>query len=656
MEEKKNKCPLCNKKLVLKDGVPVCPDCGYRDPYRAAGQQQQSGYGQQLQASYSQQQQEACAQQKGAGSSRKAIIPVVVLLAVLLLAGGIGYLYFAMETAFTELFGEEQSGDGSRDNSTAYSASGEASAGTSEAAPSRETPNVSHLTFNPPESELLQQFVSVVFGKPAASVTREDLNSVVGFALYEADNSGIVYVDYTLADGTAATCYLTETYVDASDFKCFPNLQVLDLGSSSLDWDTDWHNLESLSALACESTLEELAGYMDVSQLTALQLSCGFLMQDLSGIEEYSNLEYLCLDCDYGVKTLSGLSQASALKAFILEDGDSVTDFSELYHMPWLVQLSIESDGLRDIGFIREMPQLQSLELRDTQLMNIDAVRDCADTLTCLKLHRNYSVEDYSVVLECTGLEELELYVNYDTGAEMTAPDLSGLSGLKTLTLGNFDSFPSLGALTKLESLTLIDGGYAANPEELAVLEGCPELKSLALLDMSVEAEYLKPISRLTSLEFVDLTDTFIWGSINPVLELPNLQRLILEDADFGLKPDQMPVNESLQVLNLQGAVAHRLQEDGSWDYRADDTRVKLGEYPEFFAQFPNLMVLEAPSQELQDIAFAAELSSLFYLDITDNYVTDLTPLAGLEQLQIVVCENNPIADTTGLKKVTVIR
>ncbi len=45
MEEKKNKCPLCNKKLVMKGGVPTCPDCGYRDPYRSGSGQSQSGYG-----------------------------------------------------------------------------------------------------------------------------------------------------------------------------------------------------------------------------------------------------------------------------------------------------------------------------------------------------------------------------------------------------------------------------------------------------------------------------------------------------------------------------------------------------------------------------------------------------------------------------------
>ncbi|MDE7046362.1 MAG: hypothetical protein K2O97_15440 [Acetatifactor sp.] len=60
MEERKNRCPLCNKMLVIKDGVPACPDCGYRDPYRSGesqtgDSQQQPNYGGQSQANYGQQ-------------------------------------------------------------------------------------------------------------------------------------------------------------------------------------------------------------------------------------------------------------------------------------------------------------------------------------------------------------------------------------------------------------------------------------------------------------------------------------------------------------------------------------------------------------------------------------------------------------------------
>ena len=50
-----------------------------------------------------------------------------------------------------------------------------------------------------------------------------------------------------------------------------------------------------------------------------------------------------------------------------------------------------------------------------------------------------------------------------------------------------------------------------------------------------------------------------------------------------------------------------------------------------------------------------SQLPRLVYLDITNNYVTDLSPLAGLGQLEVVVCKNNPVDGRTEPKNVIMI-
>lgn len=654
MEEKKDKCPLCNKRLVMKDGVPTCPDCGYRDPYRAVGGQTQPNLSPQAGAARP-------VVEKKDNSSRNLVIAIGAIAAVLmiaLLAYGcyaiVNYAYMRFDDLYMEeaeaayeiyadSYSHRESGNG-----TSSSAEPETSTG-------RGSSDVSHLTFTTPESTFLKEFVSQLFGKPAESLTRDEMGSIVGLKLYDPSNRSGMEVTYELADGAVGTCYLTWTHVETTDFKCFYNLERLDLGNTSLDWDTDWHDLKNLSSLSCKASLDDLAKYMDVTQLRELRLIRDSLMKDLSGIEVYSNLEQLSLDFNDHAVSLTGISQATSVKELIIIDGDGITDFEELYDMPQLTLLSIESKGLRDIGFVSDMPDLRSLELRNTQLKRIDAVADRADTLKCLRLHQNYSVEDYSAVLECTGLEELELYVEYDINGEMIMPDISVMPDIKILTLGNFDVFPGIQELSKLESLTLIDGGVGRDPERLAGLEALTGLKVLSLIDMSVEPEFLEPIGRIPSLEVLDLEDTFVWGDINVVFTLPNLRILNLEDADFGLNLEEMPVCESLRELNLTDANAHILAEDGSWDYRTSNTRIYLGDYTEIFEHMPNLTSLHIPSQELQDVDFAENLSQLVYLDITNNYVTDLTPLAGLEQLRVVICGNNPVHERTGLNNIILI-
>lgn len=717
MAEKKNKCPLCSKRLVMRDGVPTCPDCGYRDPYRtgggqsqpnysqsvpaggsrqqpdygqpsqaggscqqlnygqpapAGGSRQQSGYGQPSQTGGSRQQPEyGQPPQAGNGGGSPQVIPgagttdnntgklvtplavVIIALVTVVCVSMILAVVVGISSVVGDILDET-----ARDSYQEFSTSPHASSDWESSASSSSQHgggDVGHLTFEPPESELLQEFVSQLFDKPAASVTREELNRVIRLEIRDMYNYNGTEIEYELSDGAAGICYLSSTRVDSEDFKCFPKIQTLDLGRNYLDWDTDWHNLTSLTSLACEGTLEDLEGYMDVSQLTALDLSCDFLMRDCSGLEAYGNLEYLKLDCGDHEMELTGIAQAPSLQTLIIEDGDFITDFGELYHMPQLKELSIESKGLKDIGFISHMSGLESLELAGTELLRIDTISDRADTLKCLRLHRNFSVGDYSPVFECTGLEELELYVDYDYNTDMAMPDLSMMPGLRILALGNYERFPGLENLTALESLTLMDAGSFGNDGELTGLENLTNLKSLTLLNMSVEPGLLESFAGVDSLETINLTDTFIWGDINAVFGLPNLKVLNLDEANFGLRLEEMPVSESLLELDMTYARVHRLKEDGSWDFTTGNTQVSLGEYAEFFDHIPNLMVLKVPEQELKDVEFAANLPQLTYLDITNNHVTDLSPLAGLGQLEVIVCKNNPVNDRTGLKNVIMI-
>ncbi|MCM1064929.1 MAG: hypothetical protein NC420_10760 [Eubacterium sp.] len=683
MEEKKNKCPLCNKRLVMKNGVPTCPDCGYRDPYRSGGAQSQADHSQPPRMNYGQPSQAGSGwqpsqadyshQQPGygrqpqtgsytaaprpSGKEKKkrntAAIVIVAMTTVTALVVIVSVLGVLIHSAVSRTGQEEAEGSSYRDTAAAVTSVEEYSVPSSVQS---SVSDVSHLTLHQPESTLLQEFVSQLFGKPASSVTREELNSVIGLKIRDTYHYNGLEVSYELSDGTAGTCYLSTTYVESEDFKCFPRIQTLDLGRESLDWDTDWHNLTSLTSLSCDSSLEDLEEYMDVSQLTSLSLCCDFLMNDCSGLGAYSGLRYLKLDCGDHSMALDGISQASSLETLIIEDGDFITDFGELYDMTQLKELSIESDGLRDIGFIRDMSGLESLELVSTGLLQAAAIADRADTLKCLRLHQNYSLEDYSPVFECTGLEELELYVDYDFEKEMVMPDLSMMPGLKVLTLGNYEKYPGLGELTALESLTLAGAGSFGSDADLEGLEKLASLKTLSFIDMSMEPGLLESFASVPSLETLDLTDSFIWGDLNAAFGLPNLKTLILEDANFGLRLEGMPVSESLQELDMRDARVHRLKEDGSWDYGAGSTQIMLGGYTEFFEHMPNLAVLKVPGQELQDVEFAKGLTQLAYLDITDNYVTDLSPLAGLEQFRVLVCTNNPIRDMTVLKNVIIIK
>ena len=70
-----------------------------------------------------------------------------------------------------------------------------------------------------------------------------------------------------------------------------------------------------------------------------------------------------------------------------------------------------------------------------------------------------------------------------------------------------------------------------------------------------------------------------------------------------------------------------------------------LSQHYDLFGHFPNLTDLYVKSAGLDSIAFVENLPKLQYLDITDNSVTSLMPLASLSDFQAVWCGQNTILE-----------
>lgn len=662
MSENK-KCPLCSRKLVERDGVFTCPDCGYRvsgsadgpdgnkySGFGSSGRNNYSGYGGSVYTPRSSTAGGSAGGNGGDDKDKKKNGKTLGILAAVMAAAAV--LAASIVLIIMNVPGSGKGEDGSKKNSAAQQ---EREKSTGKAAmevstPSPTTPEEDTQSGFRPESDMMIELVEIIFDKDLKDITREELDSIVYLDFYDIGGSGKA-VEYELADGSSATCIMSDTRVDTTDLKCFGGLEYLFLEDISLDWNTDWSSLSNLYVLECESSLGEIAKVMDVSQLYYLILDSEFSMgAGLGDIAAYTGLKYLALDCCY-IDSLDGLSKAPELTALYIANGDRITDFEELYSMTKLEQLSIESSGLRDIGFVSGMDDLKEFEISNTSVKNIDVLADCADTLTTLRLHQNYLIEDYSVVFGCTGLEELELYVAYDFDVAMEVPDLSMLTNLKTLHIGNYDCFTNLKNVPWIETLSVSDA-YSGDPEALA---GLDNLTTLCLFDMSIEPSFLEPLEKAENLVYLDMEGTFFWGDSSVIFRIPNLQRLYLTDADIGLKLDTMQVCESLQVLDLEGTTFHRLREDGSWDYGAGQTWILLADNLEFFSFFPNLLALYVPEQELEDLSFAADMSRLYYLDISNNYITDLTPLKDLKDLELVICPDNPIHDRTGMEDVILV-
>lgn len=495
-----------------------------------------------------------------------------------------------------------------------------------------------------PQSDIFRRLLSEIYQKDCLEISKAEVEAITSLEL-AYDENYYRTITYTLATGETGTLYFDDTTITTSDLSRFKGLENLYADGCTLE-EGDLNGLAKLRSLHCEDiSFTELAEIIHPEQLISLSFECNVFSDDLRNIGVFSNLNELTLHGYYSLDDISALSDLKNLHKLEITYADEITSFAVLYDMPKLTSLSIDSDNLRDIGFLSNMTELEELSLSRSELIDISILSECADTVTKLHLIDNYYVEDYSVVSEFTHLTDLSLsamlYDDYDV-----LPELGNMPNLKNLYLSGYSNVSKLADATGLEELKL--NGYYG--DDLSPLAALTNLKHLTFRNVSCEVSEIEPIRKLTALEEIRLESTYICGNAEWFLNLPALKSFYADAySAFGFDMTNLAVNENLESLTLNGTSLRAL-ENGKWDYTVyDENEIHLDEHTDIFANYPNLKALSLHDNTLSDISFVENLTSLQVLDITDNYVTSLAPLSELPDLHTVICPTNPIADDGGL-------
>lgn len=499
-----------------------------------------------------------------------------------------------------------------------------------------------------PESEFFQTVSSKIFEKDFSEITPDDLGSVTQLRLfYDADNRRCF--SYVLSNGTNAAFYAPQdAYADMADLSCFPNVTSLTLEYGSA-FSSDLTALTELTDIASDLSLSELEeGISCPEKIRSITILHSLFMDSLDGAASFPNLVSLSADCSY-VKDISGLTSLPGLQELSITSGDYIEDFDPLYELNALQALSIDSEALDDIGFVDAMPHLTFLSIEDAgSLQSIDALAACKDTLKCLYFDNTWELSDYSVVEQLTNLTDLGLFVSYDT----PLPDLGGLSELNALNLYGAGDLSALAGANNLSMLSL----DSCNCEDLSVLTGMQNLTYLALCNMSGYYVSFDPVLSLPNLQMLDISGSTVYENAQTLLGIPTLTAFYMQDCCIGFDMTAVPVNESLSVLDMSRVTLYPIEDNSDYGWLSDKEELPLAQHTELFSSFPNLTELSLSGNGLTSLSFLAEGSfdHLSVLDISDNDITDLAPLSGLESLYWVNCENNPVSNTAGLDEILV--
>lgn len=551
-----------------------------------------------------------------------------------------------------------------------------------------------------PEEEVMKSFSEVAFSKPFSEITAEDYASLQSLALQRSkdpsdgqDKWRFDYsesVDETGKAVSPKTVYLSgDDYLNEEDLQPFTGLVRLSFDYNlrfSYDdgYSDDLKSLTNLQYLTIGSgsfkeiknivaNPRQILGLYGVNLTEDSSYRYGEKEEDSADIyKAFSSLRELSVSVDNdfepGISPLSFFPQLDLLAVQIMGNRNSPLDLSPLSSLSQCKTLEIDGyyeQGVENVSVLSGMPQIETLILH--QIINL---KDLQFAQNMPKLKSLYLAN--LPILSLEGLRDLQslnsLYLDCN---DLTNTDaLASLSSLQKLGFGyhNYD-IPDLHGLSALEEAEI----YTV---DLKSISNMPSIKSLIIHNQSgeYEADSLRGMNALSELTIIG---NGIIGEVGPSLgpvlrELPALEKLIFRDTpmdgyqDYSLALSNTGVKEmyflpkdlnststsdnpelplslskveddyTVEVLQLSRSDIHSLD---------DDSRNFYPNAKAYLSHFKAVKKLYISRNNLENLDCFEGLSTLEELDISDNYISDVSALRNFPNLKKVKLSGNPVVN-----------
>ncbi len=399
-----------------------------------------------------------------------------------------------------------------------------------------------------------------------------------------------------------------------------------------------------------------LAEVQQLYGLDSLSLA-GNDLEDISGLSVLGGLVTLNLSGNR-IRDLTPLASLSGLRTLYL-DGNPVEDLTPLYALGTLTSLSIKnisvsseqlselSKALPNCAIHSEQAQqeqqeisfggvtfpsdITDLDLSEMGIRDISALANC-QFLTRLNLSGN-EVSDLSPLMNLQYLQYLDISYN-------RVSDLRPLMGVDSLTFLNVsgNSVSSTSPLTMMNGLSslYLDG----NPiQDFSGLRRVVTLSSLGLSNTGLTSDgltYLRGLSALMDLNIEDNPE-LTGEAVDELRTYLNACRIRHSTLGYDVDFDGLVVKSDAEVLNLPQC--------GISDISA-------------VMRLKNLRALDLSGNNISNL-YPFELAdcrySISFLDLRENVISDLTPLAALTKLETLDLSFNNITTVLPLLNLTTL-
>ncbi|MEZ5757182.1 MAG: hypothetical protein R3D86_03060 [Emcibacteraceae bacterium] len=404
----------------------------------------------------------------------------------------------------------------------------------------------------------------------------------------ELEELGFFYVDY-------------ENYIDANPKNDLSD-EKIEIANANIEFiEKNFPGLSFEISNASQNQLNIL------SKLTSL-MDLAIWNSDVNNLKALSNnpyLEYLHL---YKLKNinLEDLSIIKSLKNLNI-DKSNIINLSSLNQMTSIESLSFVDTVPININLLLDLPNLNSLRVQNTKIENQSS----------LKKLKNLK----SLILESTN------YSNFN--------DLKNLKKLERLYISKSDisDLTPISELTELQDLALT----YTKVDDLSPLSNLNKLRYISLYRSWVED--ISPLSKLKNLHSPDIRDT----RVKDVSSLENHQSTIFEKRRIDIRAVRQNVTSKIEKIKKTYPVPFYPERPIGLILSSDND---------------GLLILKPENTLFNDHDLKSNMSEInkqlmnhpdLLLDLSETFVSDLSPLSSLHNLKKLNVARTPINDLSPL-------
>ena len=537
-----------------------------------------------------------------------------------------------------------------------------------------------------PESAAMCEFVETAFGKNLEDISNKDYASLkaIRFDKNESgDEDSWVFLysfevdeDGKPEDMKKITVSDTDV-IDLKDLQAFSGLQYINIGNNgNYNWNGeyaysyDFTNLKDIKAFYCDESISKFEdAFEKPEQIVAISANIHQeddveILKKFTGIKSF-NMPYMSHTY---IKDLDFLTVFRNLNDLNLSFNSSEKwDLSPLSALVNLKKLKISGTSnldLQGLEVLKGMPMIETLELEDIKQLRALNFIDNMPHLDALSV-KNCPINDISPLKNKISLQSLSL-INCDE-----IGDISAVATLSNLQNFEYKSYSKIPKYVSLNNSSLVS---AKIPCEIAdMLSGALNLEKLVLTGSNGNSNtnFLPSLRKLKTLEFDSSASIFYSTSLASQIAASSIEsvkgmsshlydnRQEEQDAspifaDSSLRSLIFPnnsddYNNNIKVLDMSNCYIRNIDERGDRPFFVFDLK-PFGSYAnQLLKHFKAVEDLKVRDCNLDNIEFVKNMPNLKSIDLSDNYVQDLSPLKACMKLEKVICKNNSIANANVL-------